>query len=32
MNGTRQCRARRIWIYLFDFPADPPALDQDANG
>lgn len=25
-NGLHQRRARRIWIYLFRFPADPPTL------
>lgn len=26
MNDTHQRRARRIWIYLFEFPANPPSL------
>ena len=26
MNNTQQRRARRIWIYLFGFPAEPPTL------
>lgn len=32
MNGPQQRSARRLWIYLFDFPADPPTLDADADG
>jgi hypothetical protein len=31
MNGPRERRARRIWIYLFEFPAGPPTLDPDAS-
>jgi hypothetical protein len=32
MNGPRQRRARRLWIYLFGFPADPPTVDPDPKG
>jgi HNH endonuclease len=32
MNGPRQRQARRLWIYLFGFPADPPSLGPDAEG
>jgi HNH endonuclease len=32
MNGPRQRHARRLWIYLFGFPADLPTVDPDPEG
>jgi hypothetical protein len=29
MNGAQQRQARRLWIYLFRFPADPSTTDRE---
>lgn len=31
MNGSRQSRVRRLWIYLFGFPDDPPVLHPEPD-